>query len=142
MPKSIATNAGDSLQSLAQQYLGDASQWRDIASLNNLNPLSVLQAGQELGIPLNSELISQAVPILTTVAQGLNGTAGIEAVLLEQATAAISKYVPEAQSLLGELNGVLSGDVESIVQRGLGELPSGLRQYKGEAVKLIDWLLQ
>jgi LysM repeat protein len=141
MPKSISSISGDSLLSLAQEHLGDASQWRSLADLNNINPLQLLEVGQQLGIPLNSELIQQALPILSSIAGGRNGEAGLQAIL-GQVTSAIGQYSPEAQALLGEINGAIGGDVESVAQ-GLAQkiLGQGLRGYDQSGVQLIDWLL-
>ncbi len=127
--------------SLAQDYFGDASKWRDIADLNNINPLQILQAGQQLGIPTDSEIVQRALPILTSIAGGRDGEAGITAILQQQATELIGQYLPEAQALLGELNGA-SGNVESIVQGVVSKvLGQGARSYDGSGVQLIDWLL-
>jgi len=78
-------------------------------------------------------------PIFNSVAQGLNGIDGKLAATLQQAVGQVSGYVKEAEALVGEINGVLSGDVESIVEKVADKL--GVRQYADEGVRLIDWLL-
>ncbi len=138
MPQ-FPTSSGDTLLSLAQRHLGDFRQWRALADLNNLNPLEGLPIGVNLNIPGKDELFKEAQPILSGVALGLNGLQGRVAATLRQLEGQASGYVKEAEALLGEVNGVF-GEVESVAQKGMGDLSN--RNYKGEAVKLIDWLLQ
>ena len=68
--------SGDSFQSLAQKHLGDATKWREIASLNDSSPLEFLPVGENLKIPTKSEIFKEAQPALQSVATGLNGEAG------------------------------------------------------------------
>lgn len=42
---------GDNLWSIAQQYLGDGSRWRELAEANGLDNPSLLRVGQKLRIP-------------------------------------------------------------------------------------------
>ncbi len=138
MPQ-LPINLGDTLTSLAQSQLGDWRQWRELADVNDLNPLEGLAIGGSLEIPSVSELTSRVQPIFNSVAQGLNGIDGKLAATLQQAVGQVSGYVKEAEALVGEINGVLSGDVESIVEKVADKL--GVRQYADEGVRLIDWLL-
>lgn len=47
----VTANAGDSLQTLAQKYLGDAREWKRLAFLNDLAYPFELSAGQRVKIP-------------------------------------------------------------------------------------------
>lgn len=136
--------SGDSLQSLAQQHLGDASKWREIASLNGANPLEFLPVGESLKIPAKSDVFKIAGPKLQAVATGLNGEAGTLAQnFLDQISGEVSKVfnvIPQAQTLLGELNGVL-GEVESVIDRKKIDEILSQRGYTEQVNRLIDWLL-
>jgi 2-succinyl-5-enolpyruvyl-6-hydroxy-3-cyclohexene-1-carboxylate synthase len=135
----LPIDLGDTLTSLAQTELGDWRRWRELADLNELNPLEGLEIGEAIEIPDFSQLTSQVQPILSSVAQGLNGIDGRLAATVQQAIGQVSGYVQEAEALVGEINGVLNGDVESIVTQVADKL--GVRQYADEGVRLIDWLL-
>lgn len=137
-------NSGDSLQSLAQQHLGDASKWREIASLNSANPLEFLPVGESLKIPSKSDVFKIAGPQLQAIATGLNGEAGqLAKNFLDQVSGEVSKVfniIPQAQTLLGEINGVL-GQVESVIDRAKVDELLSKRGYNQEVNRLIDWLL-
>jgi hypothetical protein len=135
----LPIDLGDTLTSLAQSELGDWRRWRELADVNDLNPLEGLAIGETLEIPDISALTSRVQPIFNSVAQGLNGIDGKLAATLQQAASQVSGYVQEAEALVGEINGVLSGDVELGVTQVADKL--GVRQYADEGVRLIDWLL-
>lgn len=137
-------DSGDSLQSLAQQHLGDASKWREIASLNSTDPLEFLPVGESLKIPTKSEIFQPAKPALQSVATGLNGDPGqLAKNFLDQVQGEVAKImnvIPQAQVLLGEINGVL-GEVESVLDRVKLDEVLGQRGYNEQVNRLIDWLL-
>lgn len=140
----VPVNSGDSFQSLAQKHLGDASKWREIASLNSSNPLEFLPVGESLKIPTKSELFKIAGPRLQSVATGINGEMGeLSKNFLDQIEGEVSKalnVIPQAQVLLGEINGAL-GEVESVVDRIKIDEILGQRGYNEQVNRLIDWLL-
>lgn len=137
-------NSGDSFQSLAQKHLGDASKWREIASLNDSNPLEFLPVGESLKIPSKSEVFKVAGPKLQSIATGLNGEAGQLAKnfldLVEGEVSKIMNVIPQAQVLLGELNGVV-GEVESVLDRVKLDEILDQRGYNEQVNRLIDWLI-
>ncbi|HEY9735490.1 MAG TPA: hypothetical protein V6D06_04380 [Trichocoleus sp.] len=132
MPIQIEALPGEDLATLAARTLGDPSRFREIANLNGLNPLERLAGGLPINIPTSAELLAQVEPALSSV------VSGVESALLQTQTTLeqVSGYTTEAQRLVGEVNGVL-GNVES----QLDTLLESARQYQGEAVRLVDWLL-
>lgn len=144
MPFKAPVLSGDSLQSLAQKHLGDASKWRDVANLDSLNPLEALPIGKEINIPTKAEVFKMAAPALQAIGTGLNGEPGqLISNFLDQAQGEIAKalnVIPQAQALLGEINGVL-GDVQSVVDREKIDELLGDRGYSQQVNRIIDWLL-
>lgn len=136
--------AGDTLQTLLFDQLesidGYNPNWRSIADKAALDPLKALPIGDAVQLPEVDQLIGQADSLLGSVSAGLNQAKGQIGEVFKQ----ISQYLPpgyteEAQKLLGEVNGVF-GQVESIVGQGKAAIGKA-RDYKGEVVKLVDWLL-
>jgi hypothetical protein len=97
-----------------------------------------LPVGEFAEIPEINAIAQYAAPILTAIANGRNGADGSISSLLTEAQQQIAGYVPEAQRLLAEANGVI-GEAESIVSDAIDSV-IGNRQYGG-AVQLVDWLL-
>ncbi|HEY9643603.1 MAG TPA: LysM peptidoglycan-binding domain-containing protein [Coleofasciculaceae cyanobacterium] len=132
----------DTLLSIAQQQLGNSSQWRAIADLNpNLNVLQSLPVGQVLDVPQRAiELAGKAQPILSTVATALTGIDGQLANTILNVSDRLTGYTDEAKKLLAEVNGVLDGsNVESVINDAIEG--TSLREYKGQISRLVDWLL-
>ncbi|NJR38520.1 MAG: hypothetical protein HC781_06335, partial [Leptolyngbyaceae cyanobacterium CSU_1_4] len=94
MPNQIATNAGDSLVTLAQQHLGDFRRWRDIAAQNGINPLEGLPTGINLDVPTLDEMLKVAEPILAKVSAGVNAAQQVTS-QVEQVLQAVGGYTPE-----------------------------------------------
>lgn len=67
--------AGDSLSKLAYEKLGDPSNWRELADLNNLDIFKALPTGQSINIPTTDQLremvISAAQAQVTSVVNDL-----------------------------------------------------------------------
>lgn len=53
--------AGDSLSKLAFEKLGDPSNWRELADLNNLDIFSALPVGQAINIPTTEQLKAMVI---------------------------------------------------------------------------------
>lgn len=139
----ISIGAGETLQSIAQKQLGDFSKWRELADANSLDGISDLVAGSSLKIPDSIQQIAQkAQPLLGKVASGLNGDAGKIAATIQQTISQISDYATEAQQLLGEVNGIFSDLGETAQSIGTQGNADSARDYQGQAVRLIDWLLE
>jgi hypothetical protein len=135
-------NAGDSLSSIAQRQLGDWRKWRDLAGKNDLNPTVELSPGSNIEVPQLSEIASKAQPILGKVSAGLNSAGlGELASSVDKVSSQVLGYAKEAESVLGEVNGFLSGDTELSLETVLDKV-GGLREYQGQGVQLVDWLLQ
>ena len=47
----ITFKSGDSLVKIAEEVLGDSSNWRQLADINNLDIFSVIEVGQSLTVP-------------------------------------------------------------------------------------------
>ena len=135
-------NSGDSLSVLAQRQLGDWRKWRDLADKNGLNPTIELQPGSQIEIPNLNELASKAEPILGKVSAGLNAVGLSEySSALQKVTSQVTGYAKEAESVLGEVNGYLSGETQLSLDTVIDKI-GGLREYSGKGVQLVDWLLQ
>lgn len=52
---------GDSLSKLAFEKLGDSSNWRELAELNNLDIFKALPIGQTINIPTTEQLKELAI---------------------------------------------------------------------------------
>jgi hypothetical protein len=132
--KQLETFGGTPAVMGALEAFGDPTRWREIADLNKLNVLKTPDFAQ-LELPGKDELSlqAQAQPLLTSVANGLNGAGQIASKISPQ----LGGYVAEAQRLLGQVNGVL-GKAESVYNKA--QQIAKTRDYK-EAIKLVDWLL-
>lgn len=130
----MLTTAGETLLSIAQTQLGDASRWREVADANDINPLEQIAAGIDLQIPELNAVTRRVQPVLGKVASGLNSARGVldkvSSVLGDSATAEINNVLGEAIEIVETVSGAAQNP------------ESSLRQYGGEAVKLIDWLLE
>jgi len=143
MATQTTVSAGETLQSIAQQQLGDWTKWRDLASANNLDGISGLTAGATLEIPASlQEAVQKAQPLLGKVAASLNGDAGKIAATIQNTVSQISGYAEEAQRLLGEVNGIFADLGETAESIDITGATDSLRDYSGQAVRLIDWLLE
>ena len=81
--QSIEFNPGDSLGKLADRYLGDVSNWRELADLNNLDIFAPIPQGTVLEIPDADQLrsllqdqlgqLANELPDLSSVAAGRLG---------------------------------------------------------------------
>ncbi|AFY49011.1 LysM domain-containing protein [Nostoc sp. PCC 7524] len=58
--RSIQIMPGDSLSSIANEILGDASYWREIASTNNIDIFTAIEIGQNITIPSKEVLERRA----------------------------------------------------------------------------------
>jgi LysM repeat protein len=58
--------AGDSLSKLAYEKLGDPSNWRELADLNNLDIFKALPVGQPINIPTTEQLREMVIAAAQT----------------------------------------------------------------------------
>lgn len=70
----ITTNAGDTLDSLAEQYLGDVRRGRFLAEFNGLSPDASLPVGMTIKIPLVIKHTTEGVERLPAIASGYFGS--------------------------------------------------------------------
>ena len=130
MPELISPSAGQTLGSIAGQVLGDSSRFREIADLNDLNPLDDLSA-LSISVPLVSEL-QQIEPALTRIRTGIDATL---AQAQEIATRA-QGYSETARNAVGEVNNIFN-TVESTLDSALEFIASA----QNEVGQTVDWLL-
>lgn len=79
-PSSIEFSPGDSLGKLADRYLGDVGNWRELADFNNLDIFSQIPQGLPIQIPDADQLrsllqgqigqLANELPDLSSVAAG------------------------------------------------------------------------
>ena len=130
MPELISPSAGQTLGSIAGKVLGDSSRFREIADLNDLNPLDDLSA-LSISVPLISEL-QQIEPALTRIRTGIDATL---AQAQEIATRA-QGYSETARNAVGEVNNIFN-TVESTLDSALEFIASA----QNEVGQTVDWLL-
>jgi len=91
MTQRITIKPGDSLVSLAFDYLGDETQWRQLGQQLNLSVFDPLITGRSLDIPTKKELLDFGKNVLQTEIKkrypgldlsGLKGIPGIEEINL------------------------------------------------------------
>ena len=130
MPELISPSAGQTLGSIAGKVLGDSSRFREIADLNDLNPLDDLSA-LSISVPLVSEL-QQIEPALTRI------RTGIDATLAQAQEIAIRAqgYSETARNAVGEVNNIFN-TVESTLDSALEFIASA----QNEVGQTVDWLL-
>ncbi len=136
---------GENLSLLASRvFNGDALRFTEILDLNpDLDVFGELKQELKLNIPSTDQIFNYAQPALTSVGQALQQVNGFA----DQATNAINQisgklppqlqgYAKEAIALVGEINGI-AGKAQTV----LDGAESKLREYEGQAVKLVPWLL-
>lgn len=157
MATSIITKAGQTIAGLASTYLKDPSYFRDLCDENGWNPLA------ETPLPVNVPAI---IPELEDVAIAAKSKFdGFRAIADSAATANLSGrlsgyisgissiaedippeyngYSQAALNALSDVNGALDGAISTLgeaidkAERSI----SKARQYGGETVRLVDWLL-
>jgi hypothetical protein len=137
---------GENLSQLADRILDDPLRFTELLDLNpGLDVFGGLTQELSLEIPEASQILNYAAPVFGSVAQALNSADGfldqVEGVIVNAVDdlppqPQLQGYAKEALELVGELNGVV-GQAQSIVKEGQEKL----RQYEGQAVKLVPWLL-
>jgi len=122
---------GETIDAIAHRYGID---WRDLADLNNLDPLDDVLLNGVLDVPTVEELLAPATPVF---AQVRNTTA-----LLQRADdllpESLSGYTAEALALVGEVNGAID-TAESTVTEILGQADRVLGG--GGTYQAVEWLL-
>ena len=71
----ITTNAGDTLDSLAEQYLGDSRRGRFLAEFNGLSPAASLPVGRTIKVPLVIKHTTEGEEKIPAIASGYFGSA-------------------------------------------------------------------
>lgn len=145
----VRTKPGEDLPALAARvFNGDVSRFTEILDLNpSLDVFGSLPQELDVNIPQPSQILNFARPALSRVSQSLSGVGRYlsEAEkLLNEAKNVIPEglqgYASEALDLVGEINGVV-GDIEQKASTTLDSIDSTLRQYDGQLVQLVPWLL-
>ena len=113
----------DRLEKLAQRFLGDSNRWREIAQLNDLNPLEFLPTG-DLAIPSDTELRNVLGSVRTKV----------EAVT-EQVSNDLERYTQIAIDQVDEINNTINGEIVGVKSK----LEKVI--YPEGRIDLIDWIL-
>lgn len=130
MPDAITPNPGEDLATFASRTLGDPVRFRDIAALNNLNPLQTLSSQAALLVPTQEELSKALEPALESVRTGVTTT-------LADLTSQVQSYIPEVIRQAADINGIIGtvqGPLNDWLDRGAQVVYEGRTQ-------LVDWLL-
>lgn len=130
MPQLIEPSAGQTLGSIAGKVLADSSRFREIADLNDLNPLDDL-TGVALEVPLLAEL-QRIEPALTRIRTGIDAT-------LAQAEEIVSRaqgYSETARNAVGEVNNIF-GTIDSTLDQAI----DFIADTQNEVTRTVDWLL-
>lgn len=130
MPEAITPNPGEDLATFASRALGDPSRFRDIAALNNLNPLQTLSSQAALLVPTQEELASALEPVLDSIRTGVTTT-------LTDLASQVQSYIPETIRQAADINGII-GDVQGPLNEWLDK---GSQAIYGGRTQLVDWLL-
>jgi hypothetical protein len=143
---------GQTLSEVAEQVLGDSLRFPEILELNPdldiFGDLLDLDEGMSIDIPDAEQILNFASPVLTEVSSALGGMGRY----LEQASSAISSvssklppqlqgYAQEALDTIGKVNGIRE-DVEQYLEKGKSLAENKLREYEGQLVQLVPWLLE
>ena len=123
--------AGGEINTIASRYGID---WRDLADLNNLDPLDGVLLDGILDIPTAEELLAPARPLLSRLNDAEAILARADALLPES----LSSYTSEALRLVGEINGAID-TAESTITAVLGDVDRVLSG--GSTHQIVDWLL-
>ncbi|ANV88499.1 LysM peptidoglycan-binding domain-containing protein [Picosynechococcus sp. PCC 7117] len=68
----LTITAGDSLSKIANDVLGDYSQWRELAYVNDLNIFQPLEAGITIDLPNRAELQAEIDSVTSRVTSAVN----------------------------------------------------------------------
>jgi hypothetical protein len=142
---------GETLAEVADQVFGDSLRFPEILGMNpDLDIFGDLLDfdGLSIDIPEVDQVLSFATPALTQVSQAIGGMGRY----LDEASSLISSvssslppqlqgYAQEALDLIGEVNG-FRGEVEQYLEEGKSLLGDKLREYEGQLVQLVPWLLE
>ncbi|MBD2168066.1 LysM peptidoglycan-binding domain-containing protein [Calothrix membranacea FACHB-236] len=55
-PTTLQINVGDSLANIANEVMGDYSQWRELAEMNDLDIFKAIEIGRTIKIPTAKEV--------------------------------------------------------------------------------------
>jgi hypothetical protein len=137
---------GETLSSLAARVFPnqDVTRFIEILDLNpELNVFDEITEGMSINIPSTDQIFGYADPIFEGIANATQKATGILGDVTEQIQSFSGKLPPELQGyaaealeVIGEVNGFL-GDVETKIE-GVSDQ---LREYKGKATNLVNWLL-
>jgi hypothetical protein len=150
MPKLKLNN--ETLSEVADKVFGDSLRFPEILDMNpNLDvfgDLLDLDDGVSIDIPEADQILSFAEPVLSEVSEALGGMGRY----LEQASSTITSvsshlppqlkgYAQEALDAIGKVNGI-KGEVEQYLDKGKSLASDKLREYEGQLVQLVPWLLE
>lgn len=130
MPSAITPNPGEDLATFASRTLGDPSRFRDLAALNDLNPLATLSSQAALLVPSQEELAKTLEPALESIKTGVTAT-------LSDLASQVQSYIPEVIRQAADINGIIGevqGPLNDWLERGTQVIYEGRTQ-------LVDWLL-
>lgn len=107
--RQITLNAGDTLTAIAHQQLGNFSQWRELADLNDLDIFQQLPIGQSIRIPSREQLEEMAQERLGQISGQLGGLTNQQQIqrLIEQGISAANLPQLDLSSLRTDTSGKL-----------------------------------
>lgn len=142
---STKVEPGENLSLLASRvFNGDVLRFTELLDLNpDLDVFGELQQELNVEIPSTEQIFNYAKPALTSVGQALQQVNGLTSQVsnaIEQFSGQLPPqlqgYAKEALEIVGEINGI-AGKAQTV----LDGAENKLREYEGQAVKLVPWLL-
>ncbi|MBD2515186.1 LysM peptidoglycan-binding domain-containing protein [Nostoc sp. FACHB-973] len=58
---------GESLESIAHEFIGDYSYWREIAESNNIDIFQPIEIGKSIKIPSDKEIKDMAITVVNDI---------------------------------------------------------------------------
>lgn len=143
LPSNINLKVGDSFSKVAQEVLGDYSQWRELATFNNIDIFKAIEVGRTLTVPTKEEAERR---FKNTAAEQLLGVDRIiEEIITSRQATVISKLLGVDQTQLLkdlDLSGLAKGlQNPTTAERLRKALKSSSYQSEVPVWQLLEWVL-
>ncbi|KOP22829.1 hypothetical protein AMR41_29500 [Hapalosiphon sp. MRB220] len=145
LPDSVTIKAGDSLNKIASEVLGDYSDWRSIATLNKIDIFSVLEVGKQINIPSRDKAEKWFRDTLSTEISEVNSEIQnrVNEIINSREGQVITKFLGISnEKLLKDLD--LSPLLKGLSTISTGELNKALGSLYDSEIpeyRLISWVL-
>lgn len=136
MPRLV--EPGESIAAIASDiFNGDVVRFTELLDLNpDIDVFGELTQSLNIEIPDTSQIFNAAKPLLSQIGETITNATGTVEAIAGKLPTELQGYAKDAIKLLGEVNGVL-GEVESTLTKAEEQV----REYDGQPVKLVQWLL-